>query len=49
MQNVRAKNYGKIITHFFGSNLYLWMKKHSIVVIVFNSDFEGEMCRIMCT
>ncbi len=34
---------------FFGSNLYLWMRKHNIVVIFLRFDFEGEMCRIMCT
>ncbi len=32
-----------MITHFFGSKFYFWMKKYNIVVIVFNFDFEGEM------
>jgi hypothetical protein len=43
MQNVIARKLGKMITHFFGSKTYIWMRKYNIVVIVFNFDFEGEM------
>jgi hypothetical protein len=43
MQNVATRKRGKMITHFFGSKFYFWMKKYNIVVIVFNFDFEGEM------
>jgi hypothetical protein len=43
MQNAVARKGGKMITHFFCSKTYLWMKKYDIVVIVFSSDFEGEM------
>jgi hypothetical protein len=43
MQNVVTKKCGKMITHcFLFKNLSL-DKKISIVVIVFNFDFEGEM------
>jgi hypothetical protein len=38
-----ARKCGKMVTHVFGSDIYLWMKKYNIVVIIFNFDFEGEM------
>jgi len=38
-----ARKHGKMITHFFCSKIYLWMRKYNIVVIVFSFDFEGEM------
>jgi hypothetical protein len=43
MQNVVAKKMKKWWPIIFGLKVYLWMKKYNIVVIVFNSDFEGEM------
>jgi hypothetical protein len=36
MQNVVARKCGKMITHFFGSKTYLWIRKYKIVVIVFS-------------
>jgi hypothetical protein len=38
-----ARKCGKMITHYFGSKFYFWMKKYNIVVIVFSFDFEGKM------
>jgi hypothetical protein len=38
-----ARKHGKMITHFFCSKIYVWMRKYNIVVIVFSFDFEGEM------
>jgi hypothetical protein len=32
-----------VITHFFCSKTYLWMRKSNIVIIIFNFHFEGEM------
>jgi hypothetical protein len=37
-----SKKTCKMITHFF-VQICFWMKKYNIVVIIFNSDFEGEM------
>jgi hypothetical protein len=38
-----VRKHGKMITLFFVSKIYLWMKNYNIVVIVFNSDFESKM------
>jgi hypothetical protein len=38
-----ARKRGEMITHFFGSKNYLWLKKYNIVVIIFSFYFEGKM------
>jgi len=43
MQNVVTSKHDKLITHCFGSKTYLWMRKYNIIVIIFSSDFKGEM------